>query len=99
MQDKNYRPKVKNRISNISEYDTIILGFPVWWYTAPTIINTFIEENDFENKKVYIFVTSGSSDYTGSLNDLKNNYPNIEFIKGIRLTPNSDSSEITNWLK
>ena len=99
MQDKNYRPKVKNKISNINEYDTIILGFPVWWYTAPTIINTFIEENDFENKKVYIFVTSGSSDYTGSLNDLKNNYPNIEFIKGIRLTPNSDSSEITNWLK
>ena len=44
MNDKSFRPAVLNKVSNISEYDTIVIGFPVWWYTAPTIINTFIED-------------------------------------------------------
>lgn len=43
MQDKTFRPQILNKVSNITEYDTVVLGFPVWWYTAPTIINTFIE--------------------------------------------------------
>ena len=51
MQDKNSRPEILNKLDNIDKYDTIILGFPVWWYTAPTIINTFIEDNDLTNKK------------------------------------------------
>ena len=57
MQDKTSRPEIRNTVSNIDEYDTIIIGFPVWWYTAPTIINTFIEENNLEGKNVYVFVT------------------------------------------
>ena len=94
MKDKNSRPKIINKISNIDEYDTIIIGFPVWWYTAPTIINTFIEENNLENKKVYIFVTSGGSDATKSFNDLKETYPNINFISSKRLTQTIDKNEI-----
>lgn len=99
MQDKSSRPKIKNKITNINEYDTIILGFPVWWYVAPTIVNTFIEENNLINKNVYIFVTSGSSDYLGSLNDLKNTYSNLNFIDGIRITSNTSDEDITAWLK
>ena len=61
MQDKTFRPQILNKVSNIIEYDTVVLGFPVWWYTAPTIINTFIEENNLKEKNIYIFVTSGGS--------------------------------------
>ena len=99
MHDKTSRPKILQKVINIDRYDTIVLGFPVWWYTAPTIINTFIEENNLEGKNVYIFVTSGSSSVDGSLNDLKNTYPNINFISGKRLTTNVDDVEILDWIK
>ena len=99
MQDKSSRPQIKERVSNLDEYDTVILGFPVWWYTAPTIINTFIEENDLEGKSVYLFVTSGSSSFAGSLKDLKETYPNINFISGKRLTTSVDEREITQWIQ
>ena len=99
MQDKSSRPKILNKIANLDDYDTVVIGFPVWWYTAPTIINTFIEENDLSNKKIYIFVTSGSSSFGGSLKDLKETYPHLNFVNGIRLTTNSNDKEILNWLK
>jgi flavodoxin len=99
MNDKSSRPQIKNRINNIEEYDRVIIGFPVWWYTAPTIINTFLEENDLTNKKVYIFVTSGSSSYGGCLKDLRNTYPNINFVDGKRFTADESLDNIKNWLK
>lgn len=99
MQDKNSRPEIKSKVNNISEYNEVILGFPVWWYTAPTIINTFIEENDLTNKKVYIFVTSGGSSFGGSLKDLREKYSNINFVSGIRFTSNVSSDDILTWLK
>ncbi len=99
MQDKTSRPQIVNKIPNLDDYDTVIIGFPVWWYTAPTIINTFIEENDLSNKNIYIFVTSGSSSFGGSLKDLKETYPTLNFVSGIRLTPSSSDDEILNWLK
>ena len=83
----------------MSEYDTVLIGFPVWWDLAPTIINTFIEENSLENKKVYVFATSGGSSVTGSLNALKNDYPNINFIDGKRLSSNIEKDEILNWIQ
>ena len=99
MQDKSSRPAIMKKVSNLENYDTIIIGFPVWWYTAPTIINTFIEENDLTNKNIYIFVTSGSSSFGGSLKDLKETYPHLNFINGIRLTRSSTDEEILSWLK
>ena len=98
MNDKSYRPKVKKIVENIDNYDTIILGFPVWWYTAPTIINTFIEENNLKDKKVYVFVTSGSSSSEKSFNDLKETYPEINFISSKRLTTDLSNEEIKNWI-
>ena len=99
MNDKTSRPQVKNKVSNIDEYDTLVLGFPVWWYTAPTIVNTFIEENNLENKNVYMFVTSGSSGSEGSFNDLKSTYPNINFITHKRFKGNESNEEYREWLK
>ena len=99
MNNKSFRPPVLNKVSNIDVYDTIAIGFPVWWYTAPTIINTFIEENNLEGKNVYIFVTSGGSGSEGSFNDLKNTYTNINFISSKRLKGNETEEEYKNWIK
>lgn len=96
MKDKSFRPSILN--TNMDEYDTILIGFPVWWYTAPTIINTFIDENDLSGKNIYVFVTSGSSTVDGSFNDLKNTYPNLNFISGKRFNGNESEKDIINWI-
>ena len=75
MKDKSSRPAIKGRCENIADYDTIWIGFPVWWYTAPTIVNTFIEAHDLSGKVINVFATSGGSDVKDSYNDLKNAYP------------------------
>ena len=98
MADKSSRPEIKNKIENIEKYNKVIIGFPVWWYTAPTIINTFIEENDLTNKELYIFVTSGGSSFGGSLKDLRNTYQDLNFINGIRLKGNENDNEFIDWL-
>lgn len=97
MNDKNSRPSIKSS-GDISKYDTVIIGFPVWWYTAPTIINTFIESNSFDGKRVYIFVTSGSSTVDSSFNDLKEKYPNINFISGKRFNSGVLKEDILSWI-
>ena len=99
MQDKTFRPQILNKVSNITEYDTVVLGFPVWWYTAPTIINTFIEENNLEGKKIYVFVTSGGSSSEGSFRDLKNTYKNLNFISNKRFTGRETDEDYINWIK
>ena len=98
MKDKSFRPSVKNKVLNIDNYSVVVIGFPVWWYTVPTIINTFIEENNLENKDIYIFVTSGGSSVEGSFNDLKNIYPNLRFIRGIKFDSNVDDEEIKSFI-
>ena len=94
MNDRSFRPPVANKITNAEQYDTIVIGFPVWWYTAPTIINTFIEENDLAGKNAYIFCTSGTSSVEGSYNDLKEKYPSINFVKGRRFMGTESAEEI-----
>lgn len=98
MKNKNSRPKIKNRIEDISKYSEVIIGFPVWWYTAPTIINTFIEENDLRGKKIYVFVTSGSSTVDGSFTDLSKKYPDLNFVSGRRFNRNLLKEDVINWL-
>ena len=99
MGDESCRPRIRNRIDNIDKYDTIYLGFPIWWYTAPRIINTFLDSYDFSNKKVILYCTSGGSSIDKTYNDLKNSYPNIDFIKGSRLYSNSDIDSFVNSVK
>lgn len=96
MKDTSSRPKIKNNI-NIDEYQTIYLGFPIWWYVAPTIINTFLESHDFTNKKVIIYCTSGSSSIDNAYQELKKTY-NIDFILGSRLTPNVTEIELQEFI-
>ena len=61
MKDKTSRPAIANKIDDMSKYDTIFVGFPIWWYVAPTIINTFLEQYDLEGKTIIPFATSGMS--------------------------------------
>ena len=75
MKDKSSRPVIKGRCENIADYDVVWIGFPIWWYTAPTIVNTFIEAHDLSGKTLNVFATSGSSGVDGSANDLKKAYP------------------------
>ena len=98
MADKECRPAIKNKVNNLNEYNKVIIGFPVWWYTAPRIINTFIEENDLSGKEIYIFVTSGGSSFGGSLKDLKASYPNLNFVNGIRFTSVKEQ-DVLDWIK
>ena len=75
------RPEVKEKI-DLSNYDKVLIGYPVWWGVPPRIINTFIEENNLENKKIYLFATSGGSNINTSVTYLKREYPNLNIISG-----------------
>lgn len=71
MNDPASRPEIEKNLDDISAYDTVAIGFPIWWYTAPTIIKTFLEAYDFTGKKIALFATSGSSGFGNTVNDLK----------------------------
>lgn len=62
MEDKNFRPAISGTVEHMWQYDSVFVGFPIWWYIAPTIINTFLESYDFSGKTVIPFATSGMSD-------------------------------------
>ena len=98
MKDQSARPAIREKDFSLEAYDHIIIGFPVWWYTAPMIIRTFIEENHLEEKKLDVFVTSGSSGVEKCLEDLKKEYPNLNWNKGKRLTGSESEDEIRSWL-
>ncbi len=98
MQDKSSRPAIKKNLENIGDYSTIYIGFPIWWYTAPTIINTFLEAYDFSGKTVILFATSGGSSITKSVEDLQKAYPNIN-IKSGKLLNRPTKQQIEGFVK
>ena len=79
MKDKSSRPAIKGKCENIADYDTVWIGFPVWWYTAPTIVNTFIEAHDLNGKVLNVFATSGGSPVEPCAADLKKAYPQYQW--------------------
>ena len=95
---ENIRPEVACKISNLDEYDTVCIAFPIWWYKEPTIIDKFLEENDMSNKKIYVFVTSGSSSIDSTYKSLKNNFPNLHFVDGKRFTGRESDEEYKKWI-
>lgn len=99
MNDKSSRPEIAETISKLDDYEVILIGFPVWWYTAPTIINTFIESLDFTGKILVPFCTSGGTGISGCERDLKNTYPNYNWKDGKRLKGNESIDFIENWIR
>ena len=97
MADKTSRPALKDGGKvDLTNYDVVFVGFPIWWYTAPTIINTFIEANDFTGKTIVPFATSGGSNIKKSCEDLQAAYPNYKFGEG-RLLNSIDKADIEAW--
>ena len=99
MQDKSSRPELAQKQFDSSEYDVVYLGFPMWWYIAPTIINSFLESGDFSGKTIILFATSGGSDLGKSADMLKASVPaSTRIISGKVLNRASDG-EIAEFVK
>lgn len=98
MDDKSSRPAITDKLSNMQEYDIIFIGFPIWWYTCPTIINTFMEAYDFTGKTVIPFATSGGSSIDKACEDLKSAYPNVNWKEG-KLLNDESKKDMDNWVK
>lgn len=98
MNDTHFRPEIAEKLSNMADYDTVFLGFPIWWYIAPTIINTFLEQYDFSGKTIIPFATSGGSGMGRTVEFLEKQYPNAVWKKGSVLNRVSDS-ELAKWLE
>ena len=75
MNDRAFRPAIADRNARVEEYDTVFVGFPIWWYVAPTIINTFLESYDFSNKTMILFATSGGSGFGQAVAGLRVSVP------------------------
>mgnify|MGYP000394909713 CR=1 FL=1 len=98
MSNKKIRPEITDTDAHIEEYDTIILGFPIWWYVAPTIVNTFLEKYDFSGKKIVLFATSGGSGFGNTVKELKPSAPGAEIVEG-KLLNRANKQEIEKWVK
>ena len=98
MNDKTIRPAIADKNARIGEYNTIFLGFPIWWYVAPTIINTFLESYDFSGKKIILFATSGGSKFGKTVEELKVSVPDsCEIIEGKLLNGIQTIPSIRKW--
>ena len=97
MADKNSRPAITDKLENMGDYDVIYVGFPIWWYTAPTIINTFMESYDFKGKTVIPFATSGGSTIEQACKDLKAAYPDVNWKDG-KLLNNATATDLQKWV-
>ena len=86
MKDKTSRPAIKNKVENMDQYTTVYIGYPIWWYIAPTIVNTFIEQYNLEGKTVVPFFTSGGSGAGESMKYLTPSAPNANWKDPINLT-------------
>ena len=82
MSDKSSRPAIVKKSLDLSEYDSIFVGFPIWWYVAPTIINTFLESCDFSGKKIILFATSGGSGFGNTVRELQVSAPGAQIVEG-----------------
>ena len=100
MKDHNSRPEMIKDDFSVSEYDTVFLGFPIWWYIAPTIVNTFLERHDFSNKKIILFATSGGSGFGKTVQNLKPSVANsATIIEGDILNSNPSVENLKQWVK
>ena len=95
----NVKPDIAKRVSNLNDYDTVCIAFPIWWYKEPTIIDKFLEENDMTGKRLFVFATSGSSSIDSTYKSIKNNFPNLNFVSGKRFTGNEELSEYKAWIE
>lgn len=97
MNDLLFRPEIAEKLANMDDYDVIFVGFPIWWYIAPTIINTFLESYDFSGKKIVLFATSGSSGFGKTAEVLAESCKGAELITGRMMNGTIDKAELAKW--
>lgn len=97
MNDKSYRPEIANEVENMEQYDVVYVGFPIWWYVAPTIINTFLEKYDLSGKKIIPFATSGGSGMGNTNAELKESCKGAILEEGRRFRANAGEKELKAW--
>lgn len=99
MRDKDFRPALADKHANIQDYDTVFLGFPIWWYVAPTIINTFLESYDFSGKTIILFATSGGSGFGETVQALKHSVDSSAVIREGRVfSGRVNEASIREWI-
>ena len=94
MRDPSSRPALDDNSADIAAYDTIFVGFPIWWYVAPTIINSFLEAYDFSGKKIVLFATSGGSGFGKAVAGLRSSAPGAEIVEGSLLNGRPNAAKL-----
>ena len=99
MNDVQSRPEISNTVENMEQYDTVFIGYPIWWGQAPRIIDTFVESYDFSGKTIIPFCTSGSSSIGSSARNLQALTNNANWLSGQRFSGGSSKDTITHWIE
>lgn len=98
MKDKTSRPEIANTDARVGDYDVILLGFPIWWYIAPTIVNAFLEKYNFFGKKIILFATSGGSGFGDTVTWLKGSVAeNTVIEEGMLQSGHQDAEKWKKW--
>lgn len=97
MKDPSFRPELSDKDADIASYDRIFLGFPIWWYVAPTLINTFLESYDFTGKEIVLFATSGGSGFGKTVQALEPSCPGAVIKEGRLLNGGMSEAELKTW--
>ena len=99
MNDPASRPEIASKRDNMDDYDTIFVGFPIWWYVAPTIINSFLESYDLTGKTIIPFATSGGSSMGKTNEKLTPSCKGAKLLEGRVLNSNASIKELTEWFE
>ena len=97
MNDPSSRPDLADHVAYLAGYDRIFLGFPIWWYTAPHIIRTFLESYDFAGKTIVLFATSGGSGLGKTAKELVSSCPGARIVEGKMLNGRHSETELKHW--
>ncbi len=98
MNDDSARPAISGDMTALTEYDTVFIGYPIWWGTAPRIIDTFFESYDMSGKTVYTFCTSGGSGIGQSIDDLTSLCPDVTISDGRRFNAGAPEDDVRQWM-
>lgn len=94
-----FRPPIEGALPDVSGYDTVLIGFPVWWYVAPTIVNTFLEGCDLSGKRVAVFATSGGSGMGRTLEELRPSAPGAVWLSARRFGSREPAASLKSWVE
>lgn len=97
MNDRSCRPAIRSQLEDMNQYDVVFVGFPVWWYREPSIIDTFMESYDFSGKTVVPFATSGGSSIGDSGKNMQALAPKAKVAKGKRIAAGASGKALADW--